>query len=81
MDSKTHQETATSSNVPERPKPTQQEPGQSVPAPNVSSENVDMYKVCTVVQQIMEELNDAVSERVKIFAITNTVFNFMKQNG
>jgi hypothetical protein len=76
-----HHETATSSGVPERPKPTQQEPGQPVPAPIVSSENVDMYKLFTVVQQIMKELNDAVSERDKIFAITNIVFNLIKQNG
>jgi hypothetical protein len=40
-----------------------------------------MYKVFTVVQQIMTELNDALSERDKIFAITNIVFNLMKQNG
>jgi hypothetical protein len=39
-----------------------------------------MYKVFTVVQQIMTELNDAVSELDKIFAITNIVFNLMKQN-
>jgi hypothetical protein len=42
---------------------------------------VDMYKVFTVVQHIMTELNDAVSERDKIFAITNIVVNLMKQNG
>jgi hypothetical protein len=78
MDPVTHQETATSSGVPERPKPTQKEPGQPVPAPLVSSENVDMYKAFTVVQQIITELNAAVSERDKIFAITNTVFNLMK---
>jgi hypothetical protein len=76
----THQETATSSRVPDRPKPTQQEPGQPVPTPIVSSENVDIYKVFAVVQQIMKELNDAVPERDKIFAITNIVFNLMKQN-
>jgi hypothetical protein len=75
MDPMTNQETATSSGVPECPKPTQHEPGQPVLAPIVSSENVDMYKVFTVVQQIMKELNDAVSEWDKIFAITNIVFN------
>jgi hypothetical protein len=80
-DPKTHQETATSSRVPERPKPTQQEPGRPVQAPIVSSDNVDMYKAFTVVQQIMTELNDAVSKRDKIFAITNIVFNLVKQNG
>jgi hypothetical protein len=62
-------DTATSSGVPERPIPKQQEPGQPVPAPIGNSENVDMYKVFTVVQQIMKELNDAVSERDKIFAV------------
>jgi hypothetical protein len=40
-----------------------------------------MYKVFTVVQQIMTELKDAVSERDKIFGIINNVFNLMKQNG
>jgi hypothetical protein len=54
--------------------------GQPVSPPIVSSEHVDMYKVFTVVQQIMTELNDAVSEQDKIFAITSTVFNLMKQN-
>jgi hypothetical protein len=39
------------------------------------------YKVITVVQEIMKELNDAVSERDKIFAVTNIVFNLLKQNG
>jgi membrane glycosyltransferase len=76
-----HQDTATSSEVPERPIPKQQEPGQPVPASILSSENVDMNKVFTVVQQIMKELNDAVSERDKIFAVTNIVFNLLKQNG
>jgi hypothetical protein len=37
--------------------------------------------VFTIVQQIMTELNDAVPERDNIFAITNIVFNIMKQNG
>jgi hypothetical protein len=32
----------------------------------------------TIVQQILKELNDAVSEQDKIFAITNIVFNLMK---
>jgi hypothetical protein len=75
-----HQETVISSGVPKRPKPTKEEPGQPVPAPIVSSENVDMYKVFTVVQQIMKVLKDAVPERDKTLAITNIVFNLMKQN-
>jgi hypothetical protein len=48
--------------------------------PIESSENVNMYKVFTVVQQIMTELNDAVSERIKTFDITSIVFSLMKQN-
>jgi hypothetical protein len=80
-DSMTHQDTATTLGVPENPTPKQQEPGQPIPAPIVSYENVDMYKVITVVQQIMKELNDAVPERDKIFAVTNIVFNLLKQNG
>jgi hypothetical protein len=80
MTAMTQQDTATSSGVPERPIPKQQEPGQPIPAPIVSNENVDMYKVITVVQPIMKELNDAVSDRDKIFAVTNIVFNLLKQN-
>jgi hypothetical protein len=45
MDKMTHQVTATSSRVPEPPKPTQQETGLSVLAPIVNSENVDTYSV------------------------------------
>jgi hypothetical protein len=33
------------------------------------------------VQQIITELNEAMSEKDKIMAITNVVLNFMKQNG
>jgi hypothetical protein len=80
-DPKTHQETAKSSRVPERPKRTQQEPGQPVTARIVCSENVDMYKAFTAVQQIMTKLNNAVSERDKIFSMANIVFDLMKQTG
>jgi hypothetical protein len=38
-------------------------------------------RVVTVVQQIMTELSGAVSEEDKLSAITNIVFNLMKQNG
>jgi hypothetical protein len=62
-DPKTRQETVASSRAPERPKPTQQEQSQLVPAPIINNENVDTYEVLTVVQQIMTELNGAVSER------------------
>jgi hypothetical protein len=45
---------------------------QSVPAPSVKSEPLDnIYRVVNLVQQIMIEFNDAVSERENILAITN----------
>jgi hypothetical protein len=51
-------------------------------APTVNGSSVDdMFKVATVVQQIMTELNGAVSEEDKIVAITKIVLNLMKQNG
>jgi hypothetical protein len=54
----------------------------SVPAPSVNSEPLDnMFRVVTVVQQIMAELNGAVSEEAKILAFTKTVFNLMKEDG
>jgi hypothetical protein len=40
-----------------------------------------MFKVATVVQQIMTELNWAVSEEDKIAPITKIVLNLMKQDG
>jgi hypothetical protein len=40
-----------------------------------------MFKVATVVQQIMTELSGAVSEEDKIAAITKIVLNLMKQDG
>jgi hypothetical protein len=44
--------------------------GQSVQTSNVNSASLDdMFKVATVVQQIMTELNGAVSEEGKIVAI------------
>jgi hypothetical protein len=36
-----------------------------------------MIRVVTVVWQIMRELKGAVSEKAKIMAITNTVFNLL----
>jgi hypothetical protein len=65
------------------PTPVQQlDAGQSVPAPDVNSLPLDnMFRVVTVVQQIMTEFNGAVSEEAKIMAITKIVFNLMKQNG
>jgi hypothetical protein len=60
----------------------QKEAGQSVPVHSVNNEPIDdMYRVITVVQQIMTELKCAVSERNKILTITNIVFNLMKQSG
>jgi hypothetical protein len=57
-------------------------PGQSVQAPPVNSSSLDdMFKVAIIVQQIMTELNGAVSEENEIVAITKTVLNLMKQNG
>jgi hypothetical protein len=58
-------------------------PGQSVQATNenVNSSTVDMFKVVTVVQQIMTELNRAVPEEEKIMSITKKVLNLMKQHG
>jgi hypothetical protein len=38
-----------------------------------------MFKVATIVQQIMTELNGTVSEENKIVAITKIILNFMKQ--
>jgi hypothetical protein len=62
--------------------PNSQKPGQLVQAPPVNSSSLDnMFKVATVVQQIMTELNGAVSEENKIVAITKTVLNLMNQNG
>jgi hypothetical protein len=40
-----------------------------------------MIKVTTVVQQIMTELSEEVSETDKIMVITKMVPNSMKQNG
>jgi hypothetical protein len=71
-----HEETATSSRVPERANPTQREPGQTVQAPIASSENMDMYKELTVVRKIIADLNGAVSERDKIFAVTTSSIVF-----
>jgi hypothetical protein len=46
-----------------------QQTGQSVQAPNVNN----IFKVASVVQQIMTGLSDAVSEEQKIVAITKIV--------
>jgi hypothetical protein len=56
--------------------------GQSVWARTVNSQSLDnMLRVVTVVQQIMTEVNGAVSEEDKIVAITKIVLNLMNQNG
>jgi len=39
-----------------------------------------MFKVAAIVQQIMTELNGAITEH-KIVAITRIVLNLMKENG
>jgi hypothetical protein len=60
----------------------QQNAGQSVRAQTVNSQPLDnMLRVVTVVQQIMTEFNDAVSEEDKIVAITKIVLNLINQNG
>jgi hypothetical protein len=56
-----------------------QRTGLSVHAPSLTNSN--MLKVTTVLQQIMRELSEAVSEKDKITVITKMVLNFMKQNG
>jgi hypothetical protein len=67
-----HQEVAASTSEPDPPKTKskQQETGQAVPAPTVNSDTLDMLRALTAVQQIITELNGAVSEEAKIFAIT-----------
>jgi hypothetical protein len=55
--------------------------GQSVQANDVNSSLNDMFKVAAIVQQIMSELNGAVTEEQKIVAITRIVFNLLKTNG
>jgi hypothetical protein len=40
-----------------------------------------MLKVATVMQQIMTEISEAVSEKDKIMVITKMVLNLMKPNG
>jgi hypothetical protein len=60
----------------------QQNAGQSVPTPDVNSLPLDnMFRVVSVVQQIMTEFNGAASEEAKIMAITKIVLNLLKQNG
>jgi hypothetical protein len=56
-----------------------QRTGLSVQAPSLT--NNDTLKVTTVVQQIMRELSEAVSEKDKIMVITKIVLNLMKENG
>ena len=55
--------------------------GQSVQANTINNSLNDMFKVATIVQQIMTELNGAVTEEQKIVAITKIVLNLMKENG
>jgi hypothetical protein len=59
-----------------------QTPGQSVLAPNMVSVPKDnMVMAFTVVQQIMTDLNNTVSMKAKVQAITRIVLTFMEQNG
>jgi hypothetical protein len=58
------------------------ESGQSAQASNVSSASLNnMFRVASVVQQIMTGLSDAVSEEEKIVAITKIVLQLMNSNG
>jgi hypothetical protein len=60
----------------------EQESGQSAQALNVNSALLNnMFRIITAVQQIMTELNEAMSEEDKIVAITRIVINLMKQDG
>jgi hypothetical protein len=61
--------------------PKAQVTGQSVQTSSATTSSLDMFKVAAIVQQIMTELNGAVSEENKIVAITKIVLNLMKQNG
>jgi len=55
--------------------------GQSVQANSTNNSTLnDMFKVAAIVQQIMTELNGAITEH-KIVAITRIVLNLMKENG
>jgi hypothetical protein len=59
----------------------EQQTGQSVPALSVSNEPEDnMIRVVAVVRQIMRELKGAISEKAKITAITNIVFNLLQED-
>jgi hypothetical protein len=60
----------------------QQQTGQSVQADNVNSASLNnMFRVASVVQQIMTGLNEAVSEEKKIVAITKIVLTIRNNNG
>jgi hypothetical protein len=56
-----------------------QRTGLSVQTP--SSTNNDTLEIANLVQQIMTQLSEAVSEKYKIIIITKIVLNLMKQNG
>jgi hypothetical protein len=60
----------------------QQKTSQSVQASNVNSVSLDnMFRVATIVQQIMTEFSVGASEEDTIVAITKIVLSLMKQNG
>jgi hypothetical protein len=56
-----------------------QRTGLSVVAP--SSTNNDTLIAVTIVQQILTEFNEAVSEKDKVMVITEMILKLMKQNG
>jgi hypothetical protein len=66
----------------EQSAPTPAQSRQSGRAQKANSQPLDdMMQLVTVAQQIMNELNGAVSEEDKLVAITKIVLNLMKQNG
>jgi hypothetical protein len=58
-----------------------QRTGLPVQAPSLTNNDMLLVKIITVVEQIMTELSEAVSEKDKIMVITKMVLNLMKQNG
>jgi hypothetical protein len=54
-------------------------PGLSIQAPSLPKN--DSLKISTVMQQIITELGETVSEKDKIKVIAKIILNIMKQNG
>lgn len=60
---------------------TAKEQGQTLQAPDTDSSSLDMFRVATVVQKIVTELNVAVSEEETTVAITKIVIKRMNPSG